>query len=125
MWGFLGPVRLTAGPRRGYYFAMTTGAKIRERISELEAELEKLRVALEVCNEFEEPAPSFAPQSAVEMAKRILTAAHGGPLHYKEIHKRAAHLGFTGQSSSVRRTMSKFDDLFERAGEGMYRLKSE
>lgn len=62
--------------------------------------------------------------SAAEVARRILSENLDG-LTFRELQEIAENKGRIIQPDSLRRAMGKREDLFEKLGDGKYRLRSE
>jgi hypothetical protein len=108
---------------------------------QIDAELEQLEVAEQVLLRLEKDDSSDAVismnlttdlegKSAAEAAKFVLARSNSlnEGMHYQDILSVAVRLGFRRgeedlSADSMRRALSKRDDLFESMGEGRFRLK--
>jgi hypothetical protein len=125
---------------------------IRAHQAELDAEIARLEAAAEVIRELDrldsdpgadqlasghghgsptdtddgEAPISLADLSAREAALYVLQqfAVTRRGMHYKQIHRRAAELGWTGNEQNIRRTVNHCHDEFVALGNGWYRLSA-
>jgi hypothetical protein len=125
-----------------------TLSKISNRILQLQAELDELRIAERVCRAIEngrkpadtketsEPPKGIGERvmlndlkgkTVVESATKILSES-AQPLHFKVVHERATMRGYRGRkagkdnSATFWAALSRNKELFEAKGEGQYTL---
>jgi hypothetical protein len=115
-------------------------AELRASIAPVLNEIEALESAAKVLRALDKGQPvtyttqrDFAKMTMPQAAEAILREIYPNPMHYSEVTRLAIGRGFRGKrtdmnapreqiASSFRRMMGQRPDIFERVGDGTYRI---